>query len=122
IGPDRDVFTLEEMAAAFDSKDVNPNPARFDLHKPWAINADHMRMIPIEDMTERVIPFLQRDAVLSDPVTDDERGLLERAMPLVHERMNKRAEAPALLGFLFADEESFTRDEADTEKVLDDDG
>ena len=122
IGPDRDVFTLEEMVAAFDIKDVNPNPARFDLKKAAAINADHMRMIPIEDMTERVIPFLQRDGVLSDPVTDDERVLLDRAMPLVHERMNKLAEAPALLAFLFVDEESFTRDEVDMEKVLDDDG
>jgi glutamyl-tRNA synthetase len=122
IGPDRDVFTLEEMVAAFDIKDVNPNPARFDLKKAEAINASHMRLITLEDMTERVIPFLQRDGVLSEPVTDDERGLLDRAMPLVHERMNKLAEAPALLGFLFADEESFTRDEADAEKVLDEDG
>ena len=122
IAPDRDVFTLEEMVAAFDIMDVNPNPARFDLKKAAAINADHMRMIPIEDMTERVIPFLQRDGVLSDPVTDDERGLLDRAMPLVHERMNTLAEAPALLAFLFVDEESFTRDETDVEKALDDDG
>jgi glutamyl-tRNA synthetase len=122
IAPDRDVFTLEEMVTAFDIQDVNPNPARFDLKKAAAINADHMRMIPIEDMTERVIPFLQRDGVVSDPVTDDERGLLDRAMPLVHERMNTLAEAPALLAFLFADEESFTRDEADMAKVLDDDG
>ena len=122
IGPDRDVFTLEEMVAAFDIKDVNPNPARFDLKKAEAINASHMRLITLEDMTERVIPFLQRAGVLSDPVTDDERRLLDRAMPLVNERMNKLGEAPGLLGFLFADEESFTRDEADVEKVLDESG
>jgi glutamyl-tRNA synthetase len=122
IGPDRDVFTLDEMVAAFDIKDVNPNPARFDLKKAEAINASHMRLITLEDMTERVIPFLQRAGVLSDPVTDDERRMLDRAMPLVHERMNKLAEAPAMLGFLFADEESFTRDEADVAKVLDEAG
>jgi glutamyl-tRNA synthetase len=122
IGPDRDVFTLEEMVTAFDIKDVNPNPARFDLKKAEAINASHMRLITLEDMTERIIPFLQRDGVLSDPVTDDEQVLLDRAMPLVNERMNKLAEAPGLLGFLFADEESFTRDEADVEKVLDESG
>jgi glutamyl-tRNA synthetase len=122
IGPDRDVFSLEEMVAAFDIRDVNPNPARFDLKKAEAINASHMRMITLEDMTGRVIPFLQGEGVVSDPVTDDERLLLDRAMPLVSERMNKLAEAPALLGFLFVDEESFTRDEADLAKVLDDDG
>ena len=43
-------------------------------------------------------------------------------MPLVNERMNKLAEAPGLLGFLFVDEESFTRDEADVAKVLDESG
>ena len=122
IGPDRDVFSVEEMVAAFDIKDVNPNPARFDLKKAEAINASHMRLITLEDMTERVIPFLQRAGVLSDPVTDDERLLLDRAMPLVNERMNKLAEAPDLLGFLFVDEESFTRDEGDVEKVLDESG
>ena len=31
IGPDRDVFTPEELVAHFDIADVNPNPARFDL-------------------------------------------------------------------------------------------
>jgi glutamyl-tRNA synthetase len=122
IGPDRDVFGLEEMVAAFDIRDVNPNPARFDLKKAEAINASHMRLITLEDMTARVVPFLQRAGVLSDPVTDDERQLLDRAMPLVNERMNKLAEAPQLLGFLFADEGSFTRDEAAVAKVLDDDG
>ncbi|HEU5456735.1 MAG TPA: glutamate--tRNA ligase [Nocardioides sp.] len=122
IGPDRDVFTLEEMVAAFDIKDVNPTPARFDRKKAEAINASHMRLITLEDMTERVIPFLQRAGVVSDPVTDDERRLLDHAMPLVNERMNKLAEAPGLLGFLFVDEEAFTRDESDVAKVLDESG
>ena len=122
IAADRDIFTLDEMVQAFDIKDVNPNPARFDLKKAEAINASHMRMITLEDMTERVIPFLQRDGIVSDPVTDDERTTLEAAMPLVNERMNKLAEAPDMLGFLFVDESAFTRDEADVEKLLTEDG
>ena len=36
---------IDEMVAAFDIGDVNPNPARFDLKKAEAINADHMRML-----------------------------------------------------------------------------
>ncbi len=122
IAADRDIFTLDEMVEAFDIKDVNPNPARFDLKKAEAINASHMRMIGLEDMTERVIPFLQQADVVSDPVTDDERALLDSAMPLVNERMNKLAEAPDMLGFLFVEESAFTRDEADVEKLLTEDG
>jgi glutamyl-tRNA synthetase len=43
-------------------------------------------------------------------------------MPLVAERINKLTEAADMLGFLFVDEESFTRDPADVEKLLGDDG
>ena len=54
IADDRDVFTLDEMVAAFDVVDVNSNPARFDLKKAEAINADHIRLLSEEDFTERL--------------------------------------------------------------------
>ena len=108
IAADRDVFTLEEMVDAFDIADVNPNPARFDLKKAEAINADHMRMLPIEELTSRVLPFLKSAGVVGDPVSDADAQLLEQAMPLVAERMNKLTEAVPMLGFLFADESSFS--------------
>ncbi len=122
IAADRDVFTIEEMVAAFEIGDVNPNPARFDLKKAEAINASHMRMIPIEDMTERVLPFLHRAGLVDDPISDAHRELLVAAMPLINERMNKLAEAPGLLGFLFVEEDEFGRDADDVAKVLNDDG
>ena len=120
IAEDRDVFTLEEMVEAFDIRRVNPNPARFDVKKAEAINAAHMRMLSVEEMARRVTPYLQRAGVLSDPVTDEEGALLARAMPLVHERMNKLTEAATMLGFLFTDDVAY--DESDVAKVLDDEG
>ena len=121
IGPDRDVFDIDEMVEAFDLRDVNPNPARFDLKKAEAINADHMRRLSIDDLTRRVLPFLKSAGVVGDPIGDADAQLLELAMPLVAERMNKLTEAPGLLGFLFVDEADFTRtddlDEAGREVV-----
>src|SRR5918994_1473501 len=108
IAADRDVFSLAEMVERFDIKDVNPNPARFDLKKAEAINASHMRLLSIDDITHRVLPFLKDDGVVSDPVSDADAQLLELAMPLVAERINKLAEAVDMLGFLFVDEASFT--------------
>ena len=49
IAPDRDVFSLDELVAAFDIADVNPNPARFDQKKAESINGDHIRMLEAED-------------------------------------------------------------------------
>ncbi|RAE29340.1 glutamate--tRNA ligase, partial [Burkholderia multivorans] len=42
IGPDRDVFTVDEFTQAFDIHDVLPNPARFDIKKATAIKADNI--------------------------------------------------------------------------------
>jgi glutamyl-tRNA synthetase len=107
IAEDRDVFTMQEMAEAFDITRVNPNPARFDMKKLEAINSAHMRRISLPDMTERVIPFLAEAGLVDEPVTPDQRRLLDAAMPLVHERINTLSEAVPMLGFLFVDEASF---------------
>jgi glutamyl-tRNA synthetase len=122
IAADRDIFSMEEMVAAFDIKDVNPNPARFDLKKAEAINAAHMRLLSLDEMTDRVLPYLQSAGVVSDPLSDADAQMLEQAMPLVAERINKLVEAVDMLGFLFVDEAGFARDEADAEKLLNDDG
>ena len=122
IAADRDVFTLEEMVEAFDIADVNAKPARFDLKKAEAINVAHLRMLPVEEITHRALPFLKAAGVVGEPVRDADAQLLELAMPLVAERVNKLAEVADMLGFLFVDEADFTRDEADVAKLLDETG
>ena len=49
IADDHDVFSLDEMVAAFDVADVNSNPARFDQKKADAINAEHIRLLAADD-------------------------------------------------------------------------
>ncbi|GAB3605675.1 glutamate--tRNA ligase [Conyzicola nivalis] len=96
LSHDRDVFSSEEMVAAFDVTDVNPNPARFDLKKAESINGDHIRLLAVDDLAARIEPYLG-----SLVASDEHRDLLRRATPLVQERMQLLGEAPALLGFLF---------------------
>ncbi|GAA1766698.1 glutamate--tRNA ligase [Nocardioides hankookensis] len=122
IAADRDVFSMEEMVAAFEIGDVNPNPARFDLKKADAINSAQMRLLSVDEITDRALPFLKAAGVVSDPVSDADAQLLEQAMPLVAERINKLAEAVDMLAFLFVDEAAFAVDPADAEKLLNDDG
>ncbi|MPV38259.1 glutamate--tRNA ligase [Georgenia subflava] len=105
ISPDNDIFSKDEMVAAFDVADVNPNPARFDLKKAEAINAAHLRMLAPEDLRARVVPYLHAEGLVSAVSYDDldarEQDLLTRATPLVQERMTLLGEAPGMLGFLF---------------------
>ncbi len=101
IAPDRDVFTIDEMCAAFDVHDVNPNPARFDLRKAEAINGEHVRRLELADFAQRLEPYLIAAGVVSDPLTDDERATVLAVAPLVQERMQLLGEAPELIAFLF---------------------
>ncbi|GHS90158.1 glutamate--tRNA ligase [Actinomycetota bacterium] len=105
IAPDRDIFTVEEMVAAFDIADVNPNPARFDLKKAEAINAAHVRLLAPEDFRGRLVPYLHAAGLVpADSYADlspEHRALLDAAAPLVQERMTMLGEAPGMLGFLF---------------------
>ncbi|MCQ4208551.1 glutamate--tRNA ligase [Streptomyces longispororuber] len=59
LSADRDIFSIEEMVAAFDVKDVQPNPARFDLKKCESINGDHIRLLDPKDFAERCAPWLK---------------------------------------------------------------
>ncbi|MCS6710856.1 glutamate--tRNA ligase [Brachybacterium sp. EF45031] len=123
---DQDVFTREQFVERFDVADVNPNPARVDLKKATALNADHMRLLPPEEFTERMVPYLQGAGLLSDPPTAEQRALLVAATPLVQPRMNLLGEAPDMLRFLFVDdadlevaEEAFAKLGEDPLGVLD---
>lgn len=58
IADDHDVFSLDEMVAAFDVANVNSNPARFDQKKADAINAEHIRLLTPEDFTARLRAYL----------------------------------------------------------------
>ena len=110
IAPDRDVFTLDELVAAFDIADVNPNPARFDQKKAEAINGDHIRMLQPADFAARIVPYLVARGLVSNPPTDEQHRLIAAAAPLVQERMPLLGDAPDLLGFLFVDDVDYQED------------
>src|SRR5699024_2247213 len=116
IAPDNDIFTREEMVAAFDVADVNPNPARFDQKKAEAINAAHLRLLAPEDFRARLVPYLHAAGVVPaaayDQLDPAHQELLDAAAPLVQERMTLLGEAPGMLGLLFV---------ADTDLVVEDD-
>ncbi|MEN4448677.1 glutamate--tRNA ligase [Mycobacterium sp. SM3041] len=58
IADDNDLFSLDEMVAAFDVADVNSNPARFDQKKADAINAEHIRRLAPADFAARLKTYL----------------------------------------------------------------
>ena len=119
IAEDRDVFTMQEMADAFDIRRVNPNPARFDLKKLEAINAAHMRLLEHRGARATAGAVPPRGRPVEDPTAEETLKITEGSV-LIHERVGTLGEGADMLAFLFLDEVVY--DAADVAKVLTEDG
>lgn len=112
IADDHDVFTLDEMVAAFDVVDVNSNPARFDQKKADAINAEHIRRLTGDGFASRLKTFFAARGY--DTGLDDEQ--FAEAARLVQTRIVVLEDAWNLLKFL--DNPAFVLDEKAAAKEL----
>ena len=104
IAEDRDIFSVAEFVDAFDVTRVSANPARFDLKKAEAINATHLRALPIEEFLAHVVPYLAAARLVEEPPTAEQDRVLRAIAPLAQERMIVLSDAVGLLAFLFVDE------------------
>src|SRR5699024_4877266 len=118
IGHDRELFTLKEMADAFEIERVNPNSAQFDLKKCEAINGMKIRELTVDDLAERLVPFLREAGLVGDTLSDEQWSLLREATPLVQERIAVLAEAADMLGFLFVADDAFEVDPGEAAKAF----
>ncbi|WP_168703615.1 glutamate--tRNA ligase [Gordonia paraffinivorans] len=112
---DTDVFTLDEMIAAFDVRQVNSNPARFDQKKADAINAEHIRRLEPGDFTARLKAFLIGHGHLAEPVDDATFAALAE---LVQTRITVLGDAWDLIKFVYVSDDEFTIDEKAASKNL----
>ena len=112
IADDHDVFSLDEMVAAFDVADVNSNPARFDQKKADAINAEHIRRLSPEDFTARLRDYF---TVHGHDTGLDDQAFAEAAA-LVQTRIVVLGDAWGLLKFF--DDGSYVIDEKAAGKEL----
>jgi len=112
IADDHDIFSMDEMVAAFDIADVNANPARFDPRKCEAINATHIRMLAPDDFAARLAAHVQEAGMPAEP------AVLAAAAPLVQERIQTLGEGVEMLRFLLVADEAFEVDETAAAKQL----
>jgi glutamyl-tRNA synthetase len=112
IADDHDIFSLDEMVAAFDVKDVNANPARFDGKKCEAINATHIRLLEPDDFAARLTKYIEASGLRADP------AVVEAAAPLVQERVQTLKQGVEMLRFLLVPEDEFSVDETSAAKQL----
>ncbi|MCZ7416321.1 MULTISPECIES: glutamate--tRNA ligase [unclassified Streptomyces] len=115
IAEDRDIFSMDEMVAAFEITSVNANPARFDLKKCEAINATHLREMPVADFVTACEPWLRAPHAPWRPEAFD-RAEFDALAPLAQTRLTVLSDITANVDFLFLDEPA--EDEASWKKAM----
>lgn len=103
IGADRDIFDPEELVRAFDVRDVNPNPARWDQKKAESINGDHLRRLPLPEFTTRLLPTLREGGVLGAQSGMGDLARLEAVADLIHTRIQVLSEAVPMVAPFYLD-------------------
>jgi glutamyl-tRNA synthetase len=103
---DQEIFSTEEMIAAFDLSGIGRSAARFDFAKLENLNGYYIRHADDQSlvtMFERVLDYVPNGAALKPKLNDTARAQLLRAMPNLKERAKTLIELIDGAAFIFAD-------------------
>jgi glutamyl-tRNA synthetase len=96
---DREIFSLEEAAAAFDLAKIGKNPARLDFDKLGAVNAHYMRASDDVRLAQLLFEHLERQGKTIEPAA---RARVEAAVSVLKARAKTVVELAEQAGFLLA--------------------
>ncbi len=99
-GTDQELFTLPELAEAFDVERIGTSGAQFSLDKLEWFNGQHLRRLSSEEIADRARQSVETAV---GPVPDD---ALVTAAELMHERLTKASDL-AQATYLFQDPEAY---------------
>jgi len=103
---DQEIFSTEEMIAAFDLPQIGRSPARFDFAKLESLNGHYIRQsddAALLDAIERLLPHIAEGARLAARLTPKLRQQLLAAMPSLKERAKTLLDIIDGAHFLLAD-------------------
>jgi glutamyl-tRNA synthetase len=103
---DQEIFSTEEMTAAFDLPQIGRSPARFDFAKLESLNGHYIRATSDEDLVreiDRLLPHLAQGVELAARLTSERRQKLLAAMPGLKERAKNLIELIDSAKFIYTD-------------------
>jgi glutamyl-tRNA synthetase len=102
---DQEIFSTEEMIAAFDLPQIGRSPARFDFAKLESLNGHYIRTASDDELiaaVKDVLPHVAQGSELSARLTPDLEAKLRAAMPGLKERAKTLVELIDSAKFLYA--------------------
>jgi len=102
---DQEIFSTEEMIAAFDLPQIGRSPARFDFAKLESLNGHYMRTSPDRELLAAIdglLPHLPNGAEIAGKLTPAVREQVLAAMPELKERAKTLIDLIDAASFIWA--------------------
>jgi glutamyl-tRNA synthetase len=93
-----EIMSRAELIERFGLDRVNASPAVWNYEKLDHFNGCYIRLLPVEDLADRLLPFLEAAGYRV------EREKLLAVVPLIRERITRLSDAVAVADFFFLDE------------------
>jgi glutamyl-tRNA synthetase len=98
-------FTREDLIEKFSLEGITKSPAAFSYQKLESINAEHIRLLSVEDLSVRLLDYLHQHGV-----PQAQPDAVARMTPLIQERIKKLSDAIEMTNFFFAEELDYPPD------------
>ncbi|MBP1705334.1 MAG: glutamyl-tRNA synthetase [Chloroflexi bacterium] len=103
-GTEDEILSLDELIERFDLGAVQKGGAVFDRQRLEWLNGQWIRRLEDDDLVERLLPFLEADAVAGRIDRVPAAAEVEAILPLVRERLPVLGSIGDVAGFFFCEE------------------
>jgi glutamyl-tRNA synthetase len=102
---DREIYTINELIESFNLEKVNKGGAVFDLKKLEWMNFEYLKVKPISELAELLIPVLNNKGI-----KNLSSEFIENLIKLFRERVNFLHEIPEIASYMFYPPKQFDLD------------
>ncbi|MBK7645550.1 MAG: glutamate--tRNA ligase [Planctomycetes bacterium] len=107
----QEIFSVEELVAHFDIKDVTKGGAIFDMEKFLWMSGEYIRRDSVEHVAEMCAPFVEAAGLASESELQTRRAWYHALVAGSKERIRTYSELPGQIAYLFASDEKLVYEE-----------
>jgi glutamyl-tRNA synthetase len=102
-----EVFSRADLIEKFTLDRVNNSPASHDPDKLFWLQGEWMKTLPLESKVEGVLPFLEREGLVSRPLDEDTRARIEAVILALGDRLKVFSDILKLGRYFFTEAPSY---------------
>ena len=116
---EQEIFSVDELVQAFSMEHVAKNPAVFDIDKLNWLNAQYMKKLSSEQITDMAVPHLvEKGYLASSDISADEKAALVRFTEIIRDHLSYGAQFLDFADLYFNDD--IIVEDPEAKKVLED--